>query len=525
MKPGNYSGDSGNTAGTKPPTDVDGAQPADNGAGSYQTGARGGTRGSREDRVLRIGDARPDLHGRMSHVRSRWGSLSVRARRMTLAGAIGVVLLVAVVLIVARRHTAASTPAAGAMAGMPGMAGSQDMKGMAGMNVTENGSVKLTADQVRKFGITFGTAEIRPLTAETRTTGVITFDETRIAQVAPKFSGFAERLYVNFTGQPVRRGQPLLEIYSPELVAAQQELLLAGQLQRDIGRSPVPGVSGNSGDLLAAAKRRLQLWDISDGQIDEILRTGRSRRTLTMFAPVSGVVVEKKVLQGQAIMVGEPLYTIADLSDVWVDVQLREADAAAVTPGSGAAIEVSGLPGRTFDGRVTYVYPTLDSVSRALRARVVVINSGGILKPGMYATVRLLTPGRSALTVPNSAVLRTGERNVVFVDMGNGELMPHDVEIGRTATDYMEILSGLEAGQRVVTSAQFLLDSESNLGEVMKAMVGQMGAGDKRNMADMPGMNMPAKNGGTSEMNDKGADVRGMANMPGVKTPPTSPKR
>lgn len=457
---------------------------------------------------------------------SRWANLPARTRRLTLAVAIGALLIVAIVLVLARRQATTSTSTAGAMAGMPGMAGTQDMKGMAGMNVTEDGSVKLTADQVRRFGITFGTAEIRPLTAETRTTGVITFDETRIAQVAPKFSGFAERLHVNFTGQPVRRGQPLLEIYSPELVAAQQELLLAGQLQRDIGRSPVPGVSGNSGDLVAAARRRLQLWDISEGQINEILRTGRVRRTLTLFAPVSGVVVEKKLLQGQATMAGEALYTIADLSNVWVDVQLREADAAAVSAGSAAAIEVTGLPGRSFNGRVTYVYPTLDSVSRAIRARVAVANTGGALKPGMYATVRLLTPGRSTLTVPNSALLRTGERNVVFVDMGNGELMPHDVEIGRTATDYVEILAGLEAGQRVVTSAQFLLDSESNLGEVMKAMMGQMGAGDKRTMSDMPGMNMPAdKNGGAGEMNDKGADVRGMSNMPGMTMPPTSPRR
>ena len=445
--------------------------------------------------------------------------MSPRARLLAAVGAISALLLVAFIIVLAKRDSTTSKTTAQATAG------SQSMEGMAGMNVTENGSVKLTSDQVRTFGITFGTVEIRPLTPETRTTGVITFDETRIAQVAPKFGGFAERLYVNFTGQPVRRGQPLLEIYSPELVAAQQELLLAGQLQRDIGRSPVPGVSGNSGDLLAAAKRRLQLWDISEGQIDEILTTGRARRTLTMFAPVSGVVVDKKVVQGQATMAGETLYTIADLSDVWVDVQLREADAIAVSPGSAATIEVSGLAGRLFDGRVTYVYPTLDTASRALRARVVVMNPGGVLKPGMYATVRLQTPGRSALTVPSSAILRTGERNVVFVDMGNGELRPQDVEIGRSAGDYTEILSGLEVGQRVVTSAQFLLDSESNLGEVMKAMIGQMGAGDKARMGDMPGMDMPRKNGGANEMNDKGADVRGMTNMPGMTMPPPSPRR
>lgn len=462
---------------------------------------------------------------------------STRRRRLILTSAVIVALGggAAWVVLDGRGNTPSTTtaPAGGGMAGMPGMAGSKDvggMAGMAGMSTNADGSVSLTADQIRTFGITFGTADVRPLRSEVRAAGSVTADETRVVQVAPRVGGFVERLYVNVTGQPVRRGQPLLELYSPDLVAAQQELLLAGQLQRDIGRSAVPGVPGNSTDLVAAARRRLQLWDISEGQIDEVLRTGQVQRTLTLFAPASGVVVEKNVLRGQATMPGQTLYTIADLGDVWVDVQLREADAAAVRTGSGADIEVTGLPGRTFKGRVAYVYPTLDSTSRTLRARVVVTNTGGVLKPGMYATVRLSTPSRSALTVPSAAVLRTGERNVVFMDMGNGELMPMDVELGRTAGDYTEILAGLEPGQRVVTSAQFLLDSESNLGEVMKAMVGQMGSGDKANMKDMPGMDMPGAGGGAGAMGDKGADVRGMQNMPGMKMPAapattTTPKR
>jgi len=438
-----------------------------------------------------------------------------RSRSIALAGVIAVVLLIAAIAITARNHRVQQSSVKATQSTRT----TQGMAGMPGMSVTDAGSVKLTTEQVRQFGVTFGTAEIRPLTAETRTTGVVTFDETRIAQVAPKFGGFVEHLYVNYTGQPVSRGQALLEIYSPELVAAQQELLLAGQLQRDIGRSAVPGVPGNTTDLVTAAKRRFQLWDISEGQIDQILRTGQVRRTLTLFSPSSGVVVEKKVLQGQSIMSGEVLYTIADLSDVWVDVQLRETDAASVRPGSAAAIEVAGLPGRAFDGRVTYVYPTLDSASRSVRAKVVVANPGGVLKPGMYATVRLATPSRSALTVPSSAVLRTGERNVVFVQMQNGELMPQDVELGRTAGDYTEILSGVQSGQRVVTSAQFLLDSESNLGDVMKAMIGQMSSGDIGTMQKtMPGMSTPA----TSE---KGADLRGMQSMPGMKPAATTTPR
>ena len=391
--------------------------------------------------------------------------------------------------------------------------GTSNMAGMAGMNMTSGGAVTLTAGQIRQFGITFGSVEVRPLTSETRTTGVITVDETAVTQVAPKFGGFVERLYVNFTGQPVRRGDALLDIYSPELVAAQQELLLAGQLQREIGRSAVPGVPGGTTDLVDAAKRRLRLWDVSEAQINEVLRTGQARRTLTLYAPSSGVVVDKKVFEGQSIQAGERLYTIANLSGVWVEIALREIDAAAIRPGTGADIELAGLPGRPFKGRVAYIYPTLDSASRAVRARVVVSNTNGALKPGMYATVRLATPSRSALTVPNTAVLRTGDRNVVFVDMGQGRLMPTDVELGRTAGDYAEVLAGLEPGQRVVTSAQFLLDSESNLGEVMRAMMGQMSSSDV------------GRTGNMAPMNDKGADMRGMPGMPGMKTPPPPTKR
>jgi Cu(I)/Ag(I) efflux system membrane fusion protein len=421
-------------------------------------------------------------------------------RRRVAIGGVAVLITGAAIwgIAVSRRGSDSRTKVRGTTAEMQGMAG------MAGMSGPGDGTVVLSAAQIRQFGVTFGAVEVRPLTTEVRTTGVVTADETRIAQVAPKFGGFVERLHVNFTGQPVRRGQPLLEIYSPELVAAQQELLVAGDLQRDIGRSAVPGVPEGSTNLVEAAKRRLRLWDISEGQIDEVLRTGRARRTLTLYAPVSGVVMEKKVVQGQSIMPGEQLYTIADLSTVWVDIELREGDLAAVRVGSSADLEFAGLPGRLFKGRVQYVYPTLQPEARTLRARVAVANTDGALKPGMYATARLSTPTRSALTVLSSAVLRTGDRNVVFVDMGQGALMPHDVELGRTAGDYTEVLSGLEPGQRVVTSAQFLLDSESNLGEVMKSMIGQMSSGDlgkTQEMKDMPGMSMPG-------MNDKGAKVR-----------------
>ncbi len=381
---------------------------------------------------------------------------------------------------------------------------SQAMQDMPGMDMTSDGSARLTAAQIAQFGVTFGTVEERPLTAETRTTGVVTFDERRVVKVAPKFAGFVERLHVDFTGQTVRRGQPLLDIYSPELVAAQEELLLARRLDHTVGESAVPGVPSGTTNLLGAATRRLRLWDISEAQIEEILRTGAVRRTLTLYAPASGVVIEKNVLSGQAVDAGMTLYTVADLSRVWVDVQLRETDATLVRQGTPAALEITGLPGRLFEGRVEYVYPTLDSASRSVRARLTVPNASRVLMPGMYATVRLLSPARRALTVPTSAVVQTGQRTLVFVDMGGGRLMPHDIEIGRVTGEHSEVLAGVEPGQRVVTSAQFLLESESNLGEVMRSMMGQGGV---RGMADMPGMKL------------KGADMKGMPAAPRPKSP------
>ncbi|MEJ7760667.1 MAG: efflux RND transporter periplasmic adaptor subunit [Gemmatimonadaceae bacterium] len=447
--------------------------------------------------------------------------MNYRSRKFVLGGALlGAVFVIGAAYALARRGSSTASRPSGADS-TPAGENMKGMAGMEGMSMSSDGSAHLTADQIRQFGVTFGTAEVRPLTMEIRTTGVVTFDETRIAKVTPKFGGFVERLHVETTGQLIGRGQPLAEIYSPELVSAQQDLLVAINLDRTIGQSVVPGVPASSMNLLAAAKRRLQLWDISDAQIQRVMRTGRVQRTLTLYSPAKGIVVEKKVVQGQAITPGMDLYTIADLSEVWVDLQLRGGDAATVRTGSGADIVLSGIPGRSYKGRVAYVYPTLDSASRAIRARVVVSNSDGIIKPGMYATARITTPTRSVLTVPGSAVLRTGERDVVFVDMGGGRLMPHVVRVGQTAGEYIEILGGVDAGQRVVTSAQFLLDSEANLGEIMKSMIGMGSSGGTRGMENMPGMSKQTEP--MSDMNDKGADVRGMKDMPGMKMPGSAP--
>ena len=420
----------------------------------------------------------------------------LRDRRVLFAAAAALVVVILVALLLPRRGGGGAEGNAADTAHAAGHEGTD----MAGMDMSSDGSIRLTAGQIREFGITFGTVEQREFSGEVRTAGAVTVDETRVAQVAPKFGGFVERLYVDFTGHPVRRGQPLMEIYSPELVAAQQELLVAARLQATVGESSVPGVPAPATDLVAAARQRLRLWDVPEAQIREVLRTGRVRRTVTLFSPAGGVVIEKQVVLGQAVLAGQALYTIADLSRVWVEAEVREADAGAVSVGSTALVEFAAFPGRPLDGRVSYLQPMVQEQARTLRARIVLPNPDGLIRPGMYATVRLSGGARSALTVPASALVRTGERTLVFTEQGGGRLVAQEVEVGRVAGDFAEVLSGVEPGQRVVTSAQFLLDAESNLAEVMRSMIGTTGSAD-----EMQGM---------EDIDARGADMQGMPTPP-----------
>jgi Cu(I)/Ag(I) efflux system membrane fusion protein len=359
----------------------------------------------------------------------------------------------------------------------PGM---PSMPGMPGMPAASAGTVRLTSDQIRQFGVTFDTVKVRALVAPVRTTGTVMADETKLAAIALKIGGYVERLYVDQTGQRVQRGQPLVAMYSPDVVAAQEELLVAARLD---------STAGSASSLVDAGKRRLRAWGVSDEQIDRVLKTGTVEHAVTLVAPASGVVLDKKVVLGQAVQAGDILLSVADLSDVWVNAAIRESDATDVRVGSPATIEFSAYPGQSFGGRVGFIYPTVQGDARTVTARIVITNPDGLLKPGMYATVGLATPSRPVLSVPSSALLRTGDRTLAFVDMGGGSLMPHDVVVGRSAGELTEVESGLEPGQRVVTSAQYLLDSESNLADVMKSMIGQ--GGDMAKMQDMPGMEMP----------------------------------
>jgi Cu(I)/Ag(I) efflux system membrane fusion protein len=424
--------------------------------------------------------------------------MSKRVRILTAAGLAAVVLAVTTVLALRPKQNAPTQadPAAQEMEGMAGMTGMEGMQGMQGMEMggmnMGGGTISLTIEEIRTFGITYGTADVRPLTRSIRTVGLVEFDETRMAYVSPKFAGWVERLHVDFTWQAVREGQPLVDVYSPELVTAQEELLLAASLADSVGQSPVAEVARGAAGLLEETKRRLLYWDISEDQIDEILRTRTVRKALTLHAPVSGVVMRKDALPGQAFGPGHNLYMIADLGTVWIQGEVFESDAALIRSGMSAGVTLAALPGRTFRGRVDYVYPTLEQETRSMKVRVTLSNPTGEVKPGMYATVSFEANLGEVLTLPASAVLRTGTRNIAFVDMGGGTLMPHEVTLGQRGGDYIQVLEGVEPGMRVVTSAQYLLDSESNLAEVMRAMMAQMNMSDMGAMdMDMPGMNMP----------------------------------
>lgn len=360
---------------------------------------------------------------------------------------------------------------------MPGSA-AVNSSDMGGMDMSSDGTLQLTTDQIQTFGITFGFAEERLLTNDMRSVGIVTVDESRVAQVTPRVSGYVERLQIAETGQRVTRGEPVATIYSPELLAAQQELLVAQRLVQEVSGATASESSRAGTRLLEAAKRRLRLWEVTDAQIEAVLRSGEAPRTWTVSAPVSGVVTERFVVEGQAISAGQPLLTITNLDQVWVDTELSDGQLADVRVGTPATVDITALPGRPFTGRVAFIHPTVDMQTRTVRARIELANTSGRLKPGMFATVRMESTNRRALTVPIAALFRTGRQTLVFVDLGDGRIAAQEVEVGTQGASFAEILAGIEPGQRVVTSAQYLLDSESNLADVMRAMMAQTGTAD-----------------------------------------------
>ena len=335
--------------------------------------------------------------------------------------------------------------------------------------------VMLSDEQARRIGVTYATVERSALRQEVRTVAQVVFDETRVRTVSVKFDGWVERLFVDFTGREVRAGEPLLSTYSPMLVSAEQELVLALQLVRDVAEADA-ATQRSAQELLLSARQRLLNWDVALDEVDRVERTGVVPKTLTIRAPYSGVIVDKLVLEGQRIMAGDPLYRIADLSVVWVEGEVFERDLPLVRLGQSVETELDAQPGETRRGRIVFVQPTVSAETRTVRIRVALDNANGQLKPGMYATVRIRSAGEGpVLHVPRSAVLSTGRRDLVFVRGADGMLEPRDIVRGIATDDRIEIRSGLRAGETVVASATFLIDAESNLGSALGGMAGMPG--------------------------------------------------
>lgn len=338
-------------------------------------------------------------------------------------------------------------------------------------NVKDRSTIKITPEKQQIIGVKTGTVELRKLEKRIRTVGRVDYVEPELAFINTKFEGWIEKLYIDYTGQFVKKGENLAEIYSPELLSTQQEYLLAYKsLKSSENKEVTDNISSNL-SILDSAKQRLKLWDITDDQIKRLEEKGEIKKTLTIHSPVNGFVIEKNVIQGQKIMPGENLYKIADISRVWIYGDIYEYEIPLIKIGQEAKITLSYFPGEIFTGRVSYIYPYLNTETRTNRIRIDAENPEFKLKPDMYANLEVHVDYETKPTIPQEALLDSGEKKYVFIDIGDGYFEPREVKIGISSDDYYEVVEGLNEGEKVVTSATFLIDSESSL----KAALEQMG--------------------------------------------------
>ncbi len=426
----------------------------------------------------------------------------------------------------------------------------KDTMGMDLMPVYESGatagppgSVTISPETIQQIGVKTVVVRRQSLSHEVRTVGKIDYDEELVRDVAPKIGGWVEKQYVNFPGQLVRKGDPLGEIYSPELVATEEEYLNALKYQGTLKNSPLEDATNGAQSLVSSVETRLRYWDITDAQIRALRDRGRITRTMVLHAPFTGIVVKKNVFEGGYVNPGESMYRLADISRVWVYADIYEYEAPWLSLGQAATITLAYQPGVSYRGRVVYIYPYLKEQTRTLQVRMQFQNSRGFdLKPEMWADATLESSiTREGVAVPVQAVIRTGTKNIALVALGGGHFAPHDLKLGAQAGDEFEVLSGLKAGDRVVTSAEFLIDSESDLQAAVSKMVDSGrtadsaapaaqaeapagGAGPAPQM-NMPGMNMPgtdAPNGSmpeTGEMKLKPGTTQRAPDKPSTQDP------
>jgi membrane fusion protein, copper/silver efflux system len=362
----------------------------------------------------------------------------------------------------------------------PNPSGAQSMEGMEGMSgdgahEAAGGSVSVSPEKLQLVGMRTAIVEARPLVKKIRAVGIVAYDETRVANVYAKVDGWIEKIFVNFTGKLVKKGQPLFTLYSPDLVSTQEEYLLALRARDSLGSSSIKEIRAGAESLLESTRRRLRLWDISEQEIDEIAGSGRPKKSLTIYSPLDGFVIKKEAAQGMRVMPDRELYTIVDLSAVWVNADIYEFELPNIRIGQKASISLSYSPGQAYTGRVAWIAPVLDDKTRTVKVRIEFPNRDFAFKPEMYANVEIDVDAGKKLSVPDEAVLDSGVRKVVFVDTGEGRFTPREVKLGGKFDAYYEVLSGLSAGEKILASASFLLDSESRLQEAMGAMAGMPG--------------------------------------------------
>ncbi len=343
-------------------------------------------------------------------------------------------------------------------------------------------TIRIDPGTEQNMGVRIKPVVRKSLSKTTRAFGNITYDETRMYTVTTKISGWIEKLYVNFEGEKVQKGQPLFEIYSPELVSAQEEYLMTLEQNAGLSSSPYESIRKGARSLLEATRKRLRYWDLSDAQIKKIEATGRPEKTMTVYSPASGVVIKKDAFQGHFVHAGVHQYIIADLSNIWVDVDIYEYELPWIQEGMTADMELSYIPGKRFSGKVLYIYPYLSAKTRTAKLRLEFSNPDNQFKPDMHVTVYLSsTLSSDSLIIPQEAVIDSGVRKIVFVSLGKGKFQPREVTIGVEGdNNEFQVLEGLEEGESIVVSAQFMFDSESRLREAIQKMLADKTASDHK---------------------------------------------
>ena len=373
----------------------------------------------------------------------------------------------------AKPETAAPAPAAKPETAAPAPAAEHDGHAAAapatkpGAAAPAPAKVYISPEQQQLIGVKTGLVQEMSLDKTIRAVGVVDYDEKRLYTIAPKVNGWIENLYVDYTGRYVKRGEPLLSIYSPEMVSTQAEYLIALRSVKELAKSPYPEVAASGHDLAAAARQRLKYWDIGERQIKAIEKSGTPMRTLTLHSPYNGFVLERLAFKGMYVTAGMPLFKLADLSVVWLNVDVYEADLPYIRIGQEAKLSLSTFPDAPFSGKVIYIYPALDSRTRTARIRIELPNGQGKLKPEMYANVEIMVRLGTKVVVPDGAIIDTGLRRVAIVDLGKGAFVFRDVALGAKVEGFYEVVSGLKVGEKVVTSANFLVDSETRFKEAL----------------------------------------------------------